>query len=105
MEIHTYMHIHAHTCTCIHTHTHIHIETYTHIQKGIHTYHRSGSFGVKKCKAHTLMKLKHTRFFTIKILLSNNLYMHLSCIVHTHACQMYVTITYTRLKRVLCFIT
>ena len=30
------------------THTHIHIETYTHILKGIHTYHRSGNFGVKK---------------------------------------------------------
>ena len=64
------------------------------------------NFGVKKLrKAHTLMKLKHTRFFTMKILPSNNWYMHLPFIAHTCARQMYVIITYVGLKCVLRFIT
>ena len=60
---------------------------------------------MKLRKAHTSMKLKYTRDFTMKILLSNNYYMHLPPIVHTHACQMYMTIMYTRLKHELHFIT
>ena len=37
------------------------------------TYRRSGKFHCKKIrKAHTLTKLKHMRFFTMAILVSNN---------------------------------
>ena len=68
--------------------------------------HRSGKFRCKKlCKAQTSTKLKHMRFFTMTILLSNNWYMHLPFIAHTHARQMYVTITCTRLKRAFPFIS
>ena len=48
----------------------------------------------KLCKAHAPTKLKHTRFFTKTILVSNNQYMHLLLKrTLTRACQMYVTIT------------
>ena len=60
------------------------------------------NFSVKKLrKAHTLTKLKHTRYFT----LSNNLYIHVSSFHTTDLCKPNVTIRCTRLKRVLRFIT
>ena len=46
------------------------------------------NFGVKKFRiAHTSTKLKHTRFFTMKILLSNNYY-HVSSIYSGHSCML-----------------
>ena len=57
------------------------------------------NFGVKKLrKAQTSTKLKHTRFFYYDNFAFEYMYMHLPFIAHTRARQMYVTITYTRLK-------
>ena len=53
------------------------------------TYRRSGKFGVKELhKAHTSTKLKHTRFFTMTILLLNNHIVHASSFHSTHLCTL-----------------
>ena len=76
------------------------------LYKYIASYHRSGKVQCKKLrKVHTSTKLKHIRFFTMTILLSNNQYMQASSFHSAHLCTpMYVTITCMRLKHVLHFI-
>ena len=76
-----------------------------------HFYCRSGKFQCKKlCKAHTSMKLKHTRFLLWKVyfrIISTCIHLpfiaHI-CNIQGTTCVLYITITCTRLKRALHFI-